>query len=237
MSTEVLRYVYLEMIIKKDAKYDVIAGLFKGIIERAGDKFVLLSGIDKDQTNVLNLKYYNIMSMEVLETTYKNMFYLTSTEDDQVAGLKILNEHYQRLIDAKLNIASDPSIIDINKYTDVPKDYLEAASDKSTTANGASSNINTVGGAFSNTNYNKAYHSTYKPAEKKEIVPVAFSRSDGKKPTAAMLAIMAEKMDAIAAGEFVVSFPQLVESGEIVTAGAKSYTGEGKYYSYMNEYD
>ena len=229
-----VKYVYIEAIAKKDAKYDVVAGLFRGIIERSGDKFILLSGIDKGQTNILNLRYFNIMSMEVLEPVYKNMFYLTSTEEDQVTGLKILTEHYDKLVKDGIVIESDPSIIDTNKYVDVPKEYLELVKAKPNSNVSIVQNTNNVGG-FPN---NRIYTSNYKAPEKKEIVPICFGRSDGKKPTPATLLVMAEKMDLVASGEFVVSFPDLVESGEIVAAGAKSYDGEGtyhnKHYSYMN---
>ena len=84
-----IHYVHLEMVLAKDKNYDVLAGLFKGIVEKKGQKFILLQGL-KNATNVLSLKYYNIMTIEIRNGDYKNFTHLTREQVDQDKALEMV---------------------------------------------------------------------------------------------------------------------------------------------------
>jgi hypothetical protein len=200
-------YVYLEMILNKDSKYDVVAGLFKGIIEKDDDKFILLHGL-KDSTNVLNLKFYNIMMIEELEADYKNMIYLNSEAIDQKIALEEVEKLYDRMILAKMGIENDPRIIDVKKLVNVPKEYIEGkplekeATTHTATANGVGSFVNPV------TRYAGSSGVYTKTVVKAEPEPAVLSRSNNKKPLKAALDLMEEKINQIMAGDFKPILPE-----------------------------
>lgn len=199
-------YVYLEMILNKDTKYDVVAGLFKGIIEKDDDKFILLHGL-KDSTNVLNLKFYNIMMIEELEEDYKNMMYLNSEESDQKMAMEEVEKLYSKMLGAEMGLENDPRILDIKKFKNVPKEYVEGkplekpATSATHTTNGV--------GSFANPNirYTGASGTYAKTPVKADPEPSVLGRTQNKKPLKAALDLMEEKINQIMAGTFVPVLP------------------------------
>jgi len=200
-------YVYLEMILNKDTKYDVIAGLFKGIIEKDDDKFILLHGL-KDSTSVLNLKFYNIMMIEELEDDYKNMMYLNSEDSDQKMAMEEVEKLYSKMLEAGMGLENDPRILDIKKFKNVPKEYVEGRPlEKPATAH-TTSGV----GSFANPNirYAGAGGTYAKTVVKADPEPSVLGRSQNglKKPMKASLDIMEEKINQIMAGTFVPVLPE-----------------------------
>lgn len=233
MSINKIKYLYLEMIlVSKDDNHKVVSGLFKGIIERTGDKFVLMSGLEKDQTHVVNLRFYSFMTIESLDNEFRNMTFLTSEMSDQETALKIVTDHYTQLKEAGFCIQSDEGIIDVTKYVDVPKEYTGTVetikgtvTKPSTVGNFANSGVSHARPSYSN-NYSP---NTYtKPTEKKEPTPTAFKRTDKKKLTPEWLASLHEKLDAIKAGDYIPNIPDIGGDYTVVAPTSKSYDDEGQ---------
>jgi len=202
-------YVYLEMVLNKDAKYDVVSGLFKGVIEKDDDKFILLHGL-KDSTNALNLKFYNIMMVEELESDYKNMMYLNLEASDQKDALKRVEELYDRMILAKMGLENDPRILDVNKFINVPKEYVEGKTiEKERPIHSTSANTNSVGSFVNPTVHYTGNSGVYtKTAIKVEPEPAVLGRSNNKKPLKAALDLMEEKINQIMSGDFKPILPE-----------------------------
>lgn len=225
-------YVYLEMILNKDSKYDVVAGLFKGIIEKNDEKFILLHGL-KESTNVLNLKFYNIMTIEELEDDYKNMTYLTAEDIDQSLATEMVEKIYSDMITNNYGLENDPRILDIKKFTNVPKEYTEGKPiEKSTSTTGATS---TGVGSFVNTTtrYNNFAGTYTKTAVKAEPEPAVLGRTQNKKPLKAALDLMEEKINQIMEGTFNPVLPETMGEDADGTGVADEIDDENYYRNGM----
>lgn len=208
-----IEYVYIEMVLNKEHKYEVVSGMLQGIKTRDGVTFILLHG-KKEATNIISLRYYNVMTVEILHKDHKDMTYLTTKEDDQKAALTILNNVYKSLLEDNLGQNSDGDLINVSRYTNVPQEYGGTIVKQHSLPNKPSHMQYNGVGNFAN---RSGSASTYTPAtEKKEIVPAVFNRSVGsKKPSKASLIIMAGKIDQINDGKFVCTLPETVnEEGE-----------------------
>lgn len=228
-----IKYIYLEMIHVVGEKHDVVAGLFKGMIEFNGETLVLLQGLS-NCINVVNLRFYNFMTIEVLGAEYKDMIFLTREEQDQESALKIVKAKFQELRDAGYAMVNDGNVIATNRYVDVPAEYLNG---KEITS-GAAKQAGGVG-AFAGTQtrytpnqYNKQNFT--KTPVKKDPGPTAFGRTKTKRPTKDTLALMVEKIEAIKAGDAEVTLPELTVEKEIyvdkAATTAAAYEDED-YYS------
>jgi len=225
-----LHYVYLEMVLNKEKNYDVISGLFKGIIEKKGQKFVLLQGL-KNATNVLSLKYYNLMTIEIREGDYKNFTYLTCETIDQEKGLEIVEEVYKRLTDAKMGVANDPTIIDIDKYTEVPADYKDGTPLNSSTATtGSASGVGSF--ATPGTRYQAGNNYTKQTTVKPDPTPSAIKRTKNKKPSKALLDTMFEKVQQIREGVFEAALPEIMAEDDTGVTEAEDVDADyyGNFY-------
>ena len=219
------KYVYIEMIRQESDKYDVVSGLFRGIISKNGDMFVLLGGID-DTTNVLNTAYYGVLAIEVLVSTTKetlnevdNKKYLTvfnHEEKDQKKAIEMVTSIYDSLVKSGMVLANDPEIIDISIYEDVPEAYKVGAPSKTSgsTVNGQRTSYSPPSTRYQPTNNN--YQSFRKVDIKPEPEPKFFRRrKTEKKPTKEELIILVGKLDAIKDGNFETVLPDTpVPDGE-----------------------
>ena len=204
-----VKYVFLETILpRNNQKCDVVAGLLKGIVEKDGEILILMNGIG-DATNCVNLSYYGIMYIQTMTKDYKNHKCFNSEEEDQKDALKVLKELHTGLIEAGFGYKGDKNVIDIEKYTEVPKEYLEtnAFNDPATSTRTATYRESSI----------TRYHadsgaSFYKKAEPKpEPEPAAIVRTKTKKPAKDIIELMATKLDQIAAGEYEPNIPKLAE--------------------------
>ena len=184
------KYAYLELVFEKDNSYEVAAGLFKGLLDIKGSKYILLQGT-KDTVDVMNTNFYDIMTIEQAEEKTKSMVYLTNNEDDQETAMRMLENIYKDLIDGGKALENDPNIIDISKYSGVPEEYSMGLNNSST------STIN---------------RSTTPTVPKKEEGPkITFIErdEDSKKPTTKELDTLSSMLDAIKTGKLKIDVPQL----------------------------
>lgn len=221
-------YVHIEMIFSKDKRDDVVSGLFKGILESNGDTFILLHG-PKDSTKALNTKFYDLLSIEVLEEEYKNLYYPRILKSEQEEALKIVRELYKALLDSGFALATDPVIIDMAKYSELPEAYKEGKTtvttkDTSVTVH-RSATVSSYGRHCNMTNH-------YTPTVTVEPEPKFFQRTDSKKPSKSDIEIMFAKLDLIKKGEYtpvLVSTPEDSPTDEPISE-SKTYAE----YGYMN---
>ena len=201
-------YVFLEMVLNKDTKYDVIAGLFKGIIEKKGQKFILLQGL-KNATNILSVDFYNIMMIEEREGDFKNLTYFTAEKIDQDIAEEMIAKLYENMLAGGMGLHNDPKIIDIDKYTEVPKDYLDGKPLQTGTATaGKASGVGNF--ASPHTRYQAGTTYTKQTTVKADPEPSLIGRTKTKKPAKAALDIMFAKVQQVTAGEFEPVLPEIM---------------------------
>lgn len=214
------KYVYVELTYHKESKYDVIAGLYKGMMERKGHTFVLINGL-KGATNIVNLKFFNIMTIEELKDDHKEFKYFHEKEKD--LSLEELKKSHESLVKCSMMLDQSTNIVDISKYIDVPTAYLECETITKPSVNG---NVGAYGVGSTNNpinRYSNATHSSYtggttstysKSYEKKDPEPTLFSRKKGDKPNKTALEIMEEKINQIMSGSFTPDLPDTSEDKE-----------------------
>ena len=222
-------YVHLEMIFSKDKRDDVVSGLFKGILESNGDTFILLHG-PKESTRALNTKFYDFLSIEALEEEYKNLFYPRILKSEQEEAMEIVRKLYKALLDNGFALATDPVIIDMEKYTELPEAYKEGktatVSKEVGTAINRSSSVISYGRGHCGTNNHYTPTVTVEPEAK------FFKRTDSIKPSKTDIETMIAKMDLIKKGEYA---PTLVPTpGDSPTDEPISETKSYAEYGYMN---
>lgn len=200
---KVADYVYVEMIFNDPKKHDVISGLFKGILEYKGSTYIALKGLG-NTTSLINLKFYNIMTIEVMEEEYRNMSFCTHEEEDQIKALGMLKKQYEDFQEADLMVKKGGMLIDVTKYINVPKDYKEGKELNSKVSSGTGQY--TAG----HTRYAKGAtgSAAYQKTEVKPDPKPAVLKRSSKKPTRAELEQLSELIDQIANKEVVLPLPE-----------------------------
>jgi len=206
-----IKYIYVEMIFNKENKYDVVAGLFKGIVKKKDEVFILLHGV-KNATIILNTNFYNIMSVEILEKDYKNMTYLTSEDNDQKMAFQLLGESNEMLLKHNFGLKNDTKIIDIEKYKDVPSNYMDGKSINKDITKSDESGTKTSTFSSSGNDYKPKSSSNatiYRRHQTKdEKTPAIISRAESKKPTKSDLELMRERIEQIKKGTYEHVLPE-----------------------------
>lgn len=212
-----IKYIYIEVVYNSENSYykdrhEILSGLLQGIKIKEGSTFVLLHGNspvegEKKATVFANLKFYDIMTIEVLHENHKDLTYFTTKKCDQDLALEILTTLHNTLLEDDMELNGE-GLIDISKYNDVPEEYITNTKRKS-----INPIVNKVVSGFSNNRVNSDYIYTHKhiPVKKEEIVPSVFNRTNSKKPSKAYLVIMQEKINQINAGKFICSLPNTIE--------------------------
>jgi hypothetical protein len=223
-------YIYMEMVLNKDTKYDVITGLFKGIVEKKGQKFVLLQGLS-NTTNVLSTKFYNIMTIEVREGDYKNYTYLTCEKVDQDIGYEKIEKLAKTLLDNGFGVANDPEIIDTDKYKEVPKDYVEGKPlGNGTAQSGTASGVGSF--ASPHSRYSQGAHTyTKQTTVKPDPVPGLIARTKTKKPSKTALEEMLEKVRQVTADTFEPELPEIMGEDDTGVTEADDDDYAAGYYN------
>jgi hypothetical protein len=229
--TTAIKYVYIEMIHNMETRHDVVAGLFKGIIEHNGKTFILVHGLE-NATSAMNTDFYNVMSLEVMEDNYKNLTFFTASEDDQEKATKMVEDIFTELKDAGYTLANDGKVIAITRFVDVPDEYLKGKAMTNTFGHTPAAGTAGAGvGQFANRNgqYRQSQHNptTYtKTVPKKDPEPTVFGRTKTKKPNKEALDLMIEKIDAIKSGATVPAWPDLCdEKNSGANTAGKSVVG------------
>lgn len=221
-------YVYLEMVLNKGVNYDVIVGLLKGVIEKNGQTFILLTGLN-NATNVLNTKFFNFMTIEEREGDYKNLTYLTAERVDQETAMEIVQKMYTDMIEGGMGLVNDGKIIDIEKYTEVPDDYKTGKPVGGTAATpGAVSgvgNFASPGTRFQNTGslYNR------QATIKTEPSPSLIKRTKSKRPSKVVLETMLEKVQQIRTGDYEPDLPATMGTDDAGVTEAEEDAGYSYY--------
>lgn len=229
-----LKYIRVETILAKETKYDVITGLFMGIVEEDGQRLVLLAGTSKGHANLVNLKFYNLMSLEVLKDSTRELTYLTAVEEDQKEGLKLLEEAYKEALEAGFALENDDKIIDIGKYKGVPAGYSGSSVTKKSTSSSNTTTTTTpgVGNFATSTNHSRYYNNNNRVTSfanttvKTEPKPTLFERGADKKPTKDALEALQEALDLIQAGSYEPNLPAILEDEEEPTDTTTAKTVE-----------
>ncbi len=226
------KYVYLEMILAKDSsKYDVVSGLFKGIYEKGGDKYILLHGL-RESTNVLNTKFYNIMMIEELADDYKNMAYMNSEETDQKDAMEMVEELYASLMLAGFGLENDPKILDISKFQEVPKEYIEGKQLEKTAVTSTTTSTGVGSFAAPGNRFVGAGGVYTKTQPKADPEPAVLRRSQAKKPTKAELDLMEEKINQIMNKTFIPVLPETMGEDADGKGVAEEVADENSYYGH-----
>lgn len=248
-----IEYVYVEMVLShieakvrnKSDKYEIISGLLQGIKTNnigcfGPGTFVLLSG-EKDATNIVNLKFYDIMTVEVRHREHKDITYLTTKNSDQQHALTLLDSLYKDLLENGFGQNGEKDLVNISKYVNVPKEYYNgtAMNLNSTIPDAQHNRANNFHehydrngvGNFANTNaLDHPATQTTLLNKKKEIVPGIFNRTKTKKPSKNHLLLMREKIDQINSGEFECNLPEGFENLNADPETARNLYNEGDAY-------
>lgn len=232
------KYVYVELTYHKESKYDVIAGLYSGMIERNGHTFVIVDGL-KGAKNIVNLKYFNIMTIEELKEDYKEFKFFHEKETD--LALEQLKSVHTSLSNSTMKMMVDGSsiIVDTSKYIEVPKAYIDCEQISKTVVNG---NVGSYGSGSTGTPINRYCNNTTssytcKPTyEKKDPEPALFSRKKGEKPNKTALETMEEKINQIMSGSFKPTLPDTSkdnnENPSYVNKTNTDYDDNSEYMGY-----
>lgn len=210
-----IKYLYLEMIQCKNNNYDVISGLFAGIRKKKGQKFILIHSLG-NATSILNLAYYKVLSIEQLIGENKNFVFLTREDSDQEKALGMIEVTYDVLKLRGFGTASDPEIIDVSKYQEVPEEYKRVATVSRDNFQASYQEAMTkydkdcrkkygFNNRYSRTNYNR------KPVE---IVAAPINRGKSKKLTPAQLQQLSTIIDSVNTGSYTATIPQVEDDEE-----------------------
>jgi hypothetical protein len=203
-NTAKINYVNVEMILPQGKNYDVVSGLFKGIVEREEGTFVLLHGV-KESTSIVNIEFYNIMTIEIMEEEYKNLTFLEASDDDQKAAFGLLKKLHETLIKEGRGLKNDESVIDVKKYEEVSEEMLNGKK----LNKAASSGTGVYKTPSSRFTPSKTVVGGFTKADTKVVpAPTTFGRNGTKKPTKEALALMEEKIDQVLAGEYNQPLPE-----------------------------
>lgn len=200
-----IEYIHIEMVFNqkgKPNKYEVVSGLFQGTKTHNDSIFILLHG-KKDATNILNLDFYDIMTIEVRYKEHKDITYLTAKSNDQKLALTLLDTLHKNCLKDSSFKQNEEDLIKISKYINVPKEYYDTGTQLKTPE-------------YVNKNYNTVANNSYNSNKKKEIRPFVFGRVGTTKPSKNHLVLMQKKLDQINANEFECNLPDIfVENSDI----------------------
>jgi hypothetical protein len=154
------------------------------------------------------------MTIEVLEEREKEMTYFTREAHDRTESIKILEGIHETLINAGFGEKNDEKIINLDNYSDVPKEYLEGEPFKSNKSNVTHGSSGASVGQFATpaNRYHKSNNSyTRDTTIQKEPEPAIFEMTKNKKPTREMLEAMAAKVAEVMAGTYQPQLPEILD--------------------------
>jgi hypothetical protein len=181
---------------------------------------------EKDSTFVLNNEFHNIISIEVLNETVRTMTYFMMTDEDQITAGLMLSSLMTDVVEKKMVLENDSTMVDITKFKDVPADILKGNT-PATRAGAHASTTSTYSGAKSNIG---TIHKPAAPAStyvRKESTPHLWKRRS-KKPTNEALMTLALKVSAMETGKLKIKMPKLPEEvkGKAAETGATGVQGD-----------
>lgn len=231
-----IKYVIIEMIKANETKLlssSIIVGLFKGLRvedmsgttdEKKEQLFILIE--DKDKALLAKaVDYYNIMSFEVYDGATKVLSFYRASKEDQDAAFDQAAQIINELHTAQRTLTDDESVIDISTYSDVPPVYGTGIINKSTAAGTQTSS------RFRANNNRGSIHTQpdHTRWQKKDPEPFLIERN-GKKPTAAAMKAMRDKVIQLGSGDYTVTLPEIEgDDDDEPIVGAGAGTNEEEY--------
>ena len=233
---EKINYIAIKIIEKKnDIKEvgytkDVMGGLFKGLIEHKDTNneehtFLLTeqkNEKDKDVINGVNLKYYNILALQIVSDDNKVWVFATKEDKDQERIRSIVVSCLKALKKGNMVIVNDESLVNTKLYTGVPPGITIIKKIG-----------NVVGGAFykNSGSYSNSQCNTYKPTVKKVPESTFF---EFKNTNTKNIESMKLKLDLVLIGTFKPELPAEIEGkeGPKTVSNGNYYGGMGNAYGY-----
>ena len=182
----------------------------------------------KEATNAIGLDFYNIMMIEERAGDYKNFTFFENTKMDQDTATEMIEALAKSLLEGGMAMDSDPKLIDVTKYSEVPADY--AAGKAINSANATAANGVGTFAAPANRYTGTAGTYTKQTVVKPDPSPTVLERTKTKKPTKAIIDEMNEKVKSICDGTFVPDLPEIMgvdEDGVEEVVPANQY---GNFY-------
>lgn len=229
-----VKYVYLELIKPASGdKYDVIAGLLKMLFKKDGDTYICVHGI-KNSTTLLNLKYYNIMTIEYLDSNFKHMAIATQNTDDQKEAFGMVEDLFKKLCAGGFGAGKesicgiDVEMLDVTKYSGYPEEYMEGAKVEK-------DKLSTTDTTIQKAPYQRYARGTttsnfVKTPVKPDPEPALFSRTKTEKPTAESLGAIREKINGVKAGTYTPEFPVTLVGDESADEYEEYDYRQGHYF-------
>jgi len=213
---EDLKYVIVEMIENNQEKAvsrSIRSGLLKGIKphkhtvkdKEKNDVLIVLSS-KENVLYLLNLSYFNILSIKKSDGASKIATYFRANEDDQSKAFSIIADIVLGMHAAERTDKNDCNLINLETYTDLPDDFTTIKADDDTSTVSKSSTYNPTG------NRNIGARSTVNRSavvEKDEVKPQFFKRGS-KKPSEDALKEMDKRIKEIASGKLEIKLPVIV---------------------------
>lgn len=210
-SVEDLKYVIIELIEndqKKAVSESIKVGLLKGIKphrqkEDKSDVIIVLE--DKDEVlNLLNLKLYNILSLQKSDGITKISNYFRASEEDQSMAFDIIAKIMTDMHEAGRTDKNDSNLLDLTTYSDLPDDFANTKIEDKTSTKNSSPVYNKPATPARSTIGGKKVVAPVEP----KVEPKYFKRGS-KKPTEEALKEMEKRIKDIASGKFKVELPTI----------------------------
>ncbi len=212
-----IKYVIVEMIENNQEKAvsdSIRTGLFQGIrshksSDKDNDALVILESKEK-VLYLLNLRYYNILSLKKSDGSSKIATYFRASPDDQSKAFNMITDIMTGMHAAERTDKNDCTLINLETYSDLPDDFTSIKTDIKA---GGGSTISRSSVYTPKTI--SPIKKTVKPViTKNEIKPQFFKRGS-KKLSEADLKEMEKKIEEIASGKLKVELPVVDNDGEV----------------------
>lgn len=199
-----------------------LEGLFLGLKTRTdvvknknvASKFIMLGNKEKkNDLRTLNLDSYNILSLTMKYAGTKELIVFKADDIDQTKAIETLAGLVEELRKDKRMARSDPELVDIETYNEVPGDLAKSTGAK-TTLVGDNYDYTGANTGFGRCGYNNENWKVKQEARKKEEerqdklrwTPTTIKR-EGEKPALKMLNLMKKKISQIASGDYEYELP------------------------------
>jgi hypothetical protein len=218
-----IKYVLVELIMVEDERTKSLTtkekdtphlGLLRGIYNGDDGEFFLSIVNGKEEIKNFNMSLYNVLMFEIFDGLEREIFFCRADKEDQDEILEIIKSTLTALKRAE-RITANENIVDVNKFSDLPKAIDQNDSTKNTSNVGVQNvyGQQNTGGVYSRSGagyYEDTPHTTTY-TKKKE--PATFKRTTDI-PPAKVLEKMKEMVLKITNGTFKakkLEFPGEVE--------------------------
>ena len=240
---DALSYVLVEMVnkdkvAKKQVKYakDMERGLFSGIMVYLFDdnstKVYIVLDTAGDEITLLDLDYYNILSIELFDGIVREYLFVRDTDEDQEKAFVELTDLVTGLATAKRTLPG-LDLVDVSTYTDLPSNFTDPIDTKTTdkTTSFGSNVGNKTNKTTQTTKYPLANgNTTYN--NQANVRKATFFKRVSDNPQLVLLNAMAKNLKEIQEEMYdAPEFPATDDAAEVYCAGNNS-----SYYNQSSDY-